>query len=61
MEYGGFFTQNTAPLNIMHFGGVYKIKRHHQIDTQFGFGMNRTAPIAFVGVGYSYRFDHIQW
>jgi hypothetical protein len=61
VEYGGFFTQGAAPLNIMHFGGVRKLTRHQQIDMQFGFGMNRAAPIAFVGFGYSFRFDKLHW
>ncbi len=61
MEYGGFFTQSEAPLNIMHFGGVYKATKRQQIDMQFGFGMNGAAPIAFIGVGYSFRFDKLAW
>jgi hypothetical protein len=26
---------------------------------QFGFGLNRTAPVGFVGIGYSLRLDHL--
>jgi Putative MetA-pathway of phenol degradation len=58
-EYGGFFTQGTAPQNMIHFGGVKKLTQHQQIDMHFGFGMNRAAPIAFVGIGYSFRLDHL--
>jgi len=60
-EYGGFFTNNFPSLNIAHFGGVYKMTRHQQVDIQFGFGMNHAAPIAFVGAGYSFRFDKFSW
>jgi hypothetical protein len=62
-EYGGFFQQNVhaAAQQIAHFGGVYKVNRHNQVDLQFGFGMSKTAPAAFVGVGYSYRFDGLPW
>lgn len=63
VEYAGFFQQNShAPgQSIAHFGGVYKISKHNQVDIQWGFGMSKTAPAAFVGVGYSYRFDGLPW
>jgi hypothetical protein len=57
MEYGGFFTHRTLPVNLIHFGGVYKITPRQQLDLQFGFGLNRSAPTAFVGAGYSFRLD----
>jgi hypothetical protein len=62
-EYGGFFQQNahTPPQEIAHFGGVYKVNRHNQVDLQFGFGMSKSSPTAFVGMGYSYRFDGLPW
>lgn len=62
-EYGGFFQQNThqpAP-QIAHFGGIYKLNRHNQVGLHFGFGMTKAAPTAFIGVGYSYRFDGLPW
>lgn len=63
IEYAGFFQQNShAPgQSIAHCGAVYKLNRHHQIDTHFGFGLSKTAPSAFVGAGYSYRFDNLPW
>ena len=62
-EYGGFFQQNshTPGQSIAHFGAVYKLNRHNQIDIQYGFGMSKSAPVAFVGCGYSYRFDGLPW
>lgn len=60
-EYGGFFSSGQFPLNIAHFGGIKKLNRNSQIDMQFGFGMNRNAPIALIGVGYSFRFDKLSW
>lgn len=62
-EYAGFFQQNVhaAAPQIAHFGALYKLNRHNQIDIQFGFGMSSTAPAAFVGAGYSYRFDRLPW
>lgn len=60
-EYVGFFTQQAPSAQIAHFGGVYKLKPHHQIDMHFGFGLDRIAPAAFIGSGYSYRFDKLPW
>jgi hypothetical protein len=61
MEYGGFITHHHNPVHIIHFGAVYKVSHCQQIDTQFGFGMNESAPSAFVGAGYSVRFDQLHW
>ena len=58
-EYAGFYTHHLAPLNIAHFGAVRKLNKNNQIDIQFGFGMNKAAPAAFVGAGYSFRFDRL--
>ncbi|HEY9731769.1 MAG TPA: transporter [Drouetiella sp.] len=60
-EYVGFFTQQLSASQIAHFGAVYKVKPHHQIDMHFGFGLDKTAPAAFIGTGYSYRFDKLPW
>lgn len=62
-EYGGFFVQNTHDpgISIAHFGGVYDLNKYNQLDLHFGFGMSRTSPSAFVGAGYSYRFDKLPW
>lgn len=57
VEYAGFFNKHAPSLQIAHFGGYHKIKRHHQIDIHFGFGLDKSSPAAFVGTGYSYRFD----
>jgi hypothetical protein len=61
MEYGGFITHHHNPVHIIHFGAVYKITHCQQLDSQFGFGMNESAPSAFVGAGYSVRFDQLHW
>jgi hypothetical protein len=59
VEYVGFYTHAHSPSNIIHFGIVRKLSRHNQVDLHFGFGMDKTAPAAFVGTGYSFRFDHL--
>jgi hypothetical protein len=56
-EYVGFFTQGSQAQQIAHFGAVYKPARNHQVDMHFGFGLDRAAPAAFIGAGYSFRFD----
>lgn len=61
VEYGGFFTSGALPVSFMHFGGVYKPWRNHQVDAQVGVGLSRSSPRAFVGVGYSYRLDRLHW
>lgn len=58
-EYGGFYTHHASASNIAHFGIVRKLNRNNQIDMQWGFGMDKTAPAAFIGVGYSFRLDHV--
>jgi hypothetical protein len=58
-EYGGFYTHHQRSLDIAHFGAVRKLNKNNQIDLQFGFALDRTAPAAFVGVGYSFRFDRL--
>ncbi len=57
LEYASSFTSSSYPLNVIHFGGVYKLARCQQIDAHCGFGLNQTAPSAFVGAGYSFRVD----
>ena len=58
-EYGGFYTHHAVWSNIAHFGAVRKLNKNNQIDMQWGVGMNKTAPAAFIGVGYSFRFDRL--
>ena len=60
IEYGGSILHHHNPQHLIHFGTVYKISRCQQIDTQFGFGLNESAPSAFVGAGYSVRFDQLR-
>jgi len=60
-EWIAFFTHHAQSVEIAHFGGVYKLNRHNQLDAHFGFGMNKAAPAAFLGGGYSYRFDGLAW
>jgi hypothetical protein len=58
-EYGGFYTHHSVWTNIAHFGAVRKLNKNSQIDMQWGIGMNRSAPAAFVGAGFSFRLDNL--
>jgi hypothetical protein len=58
-EYAGFYTHHNVWTNIAHFGAVRKLNKNSQIDMQWGTGMNRSAPAAFVGAGYSFRLDNL--
>ena len=60
IEYESILTHGAFPQNLIHFGATYKITRNQQIDTHFGFGLNKAAPSAFIGVGYSFRFCSIR-
>jgi hypothetical protein len=59
VEYAGFYTHQASANNIMHFGVVRKLNKNNQVDIHFGFGLDKTAPAAFVGVGYSFRLDRL--
>jgi len=59
IEYAGFFTHHATASNIIHFGAVRKVNKNMQVDVQFGFGLDQTAPAAFVGAGYSLRLDRL--
>ena len=58
-EYGGYYTHHNASVNLAHFGIVRKLNKNAQIDLQWGVGMNKSAPAAFVGAGYSFRLDRL--
>ncbi len=59
VEYAGFFTRELPPINFAHFGAEYRITPRNQVDLHVGFGLNRDAPTAFLGGGYSFRIDKL--
>ncbi len=59
MEFGGFYQRGQSPQNILHWGAVWKLNRNNQLDSQWGCGLNESSPHAFVGIGYSFRFDKL--
>lgn len=58
-EYAGDYPQRGGARQIMHIGGAYKLTRKQQVDLHFGAGLSPGAPKRFLGVGYSFRLDHI--
>lgn len=54
IEYVGDVYERGPMSNLIHFGGAYRPNRRQQIDIQFGFRLNKSAPIAFFGFGYSF-------
>jgi hypothetical protein len=58
-EYSGDYPQRGDAQHIAHFGIAYKITPLSQFDLHFGFGLSHSTPNHFVGVGYSFRVDHL--
>jgi hypothetical protein len=40
-------------------GGGWRFTRTQQVDFHVGVGLTAAAPVYFVGVGYSIRFDEL--
>jgi Putative MetA-pathway of phenol degradation len=57
VEYVGEYPENAGPSQLLNSGGLYRLSPTQQIDFHVAFGLNRNAPSAIVGVGYSFRFD----
>jgi len=56
IEYAGDFPERGGSRQLLHFGSVYKLAPHHQIDFHVAAGLSRAAPGSYVGFGYSYLF-----
>jgi hypothetical protein len=58
-EYIGDYQTRGLPQQELNFGGSYRFTPLQQIDFHVGFGLNRSSPDYFVGIGYSLRFDGV--
>jgi hypothetical protein len=58
-EYIGDYQTCGLPQQELNFGGSYRLTPVQQIDFHVGFGLNRSSPDYFVGLGYSLRFDGV--
>jgi len=59
VEYVGNFPLNGGAAHLFNTGGGYRLTDTQQIDFRLGFGLNRNAPDYIVGIGYSWRIDHL--
>ena len=59
VEYVGDYPSRGSRVELINIGGSYLLTRTHQIDIHAAFGINRNSPDYIVGVGYSFRFDHL--
>ena len=59
VEYAADYPEHGAPRPIFHTGAAYRITPTNQIDLHIGLGLTRAAPDFFIGIGYSFRIDHV--
>ena len=59
VEYVGDFPARGGAAHLLNSGGGYRLTDTQQIDFHVGFGLNRNAPDYIVGIGYSWRIDHL--
>lgn len=57
VEYIGDYATRDRASNIFDLGGAWHITPRQQLDFHLGFGLSRSAPDQYVGVGYSLRID----
>ncbi|PYQ79635.1 MAG: transporter [Acidobacteria bacterium] len=57
VEYIGDFATRTPASHIADVGGAWHVTLRQQFDFHLGFGLTRSAPDRYVGVGYSLRLD----
>lgn len=58
-EYVGDYPSRGASTALLNLGGTYLLNRTEQLDFHLAFGLNRNSPNYIVGVGYSFRLDHV--
>ena len=58
-EYVGDYPDGAIPTQLWNSGGLYRLTPTQQVDFHIAFGLNHSSPTYIVGVGYSFRFDHL--
>ena len=58
-EYVGDYPSRGASTALLNIGGGYLLNRTEQLDFHLAFGLNRNSPDYIIGIGYSYRWDHV--
>ena len=56
IEYAGDFPQRGGSRQLLHFGTLYKLTPHQQLDFHIAVGLSNAAPHSYVGFGYSLLF-----
>ena len=56
LELYGFIPQLEKPDHRFDGGICYLFNSNHQVDISGGFGLSKTSPKYFIGLGYSFRF-----
>jgi len=57
LEYVGDYPRHDKPSQVLQVGGGWRLTPTQQLDVHVGVGLTSVAPVYFVGVGYSIRFD----
>jgi hypothetical protein len=59
VEYVGDYPIHGRDVELFNVGGEYLLTRTQQVDFHVAFGLNSNSPDYIVGIGYSWRFDHL--
>jgi hypothetical protein len=59
VEYVGDYPNHARPSQVLDGGGSGRVTRLQQLDFHVGFGLNRSSPDHFFGIGYSFRLDEL--
>ena len=59
VEYVAYVRSGGPTSQLINSGLAYRITPTQQVDFHVAFGLDPSAPSSIVGVGYTYRFDHL--
>jgi hypothetical protein len=59
VEYIGEYLDHTQSSQVVDVGGGWHVTLRQQLDFHIGVGFTQSSPSQYVGVGYSFRFDHL--
>jgi hypothetical protein len=59
VEYVAYVRSKGPTSQLINSGLAYRITPTQQVDFHVAFGLDPSAPSSIVGVGYSFRFDHL--
>ena len=59
VEYVGDYHTLGIAGHVFDLGGAYHLTALQQVDFHAGLGLNRASPHFYIGLGYSFRLDHL--